>query len=81
MRLGGRFACAEGGAPFLVLVADAVVCVVSLSGSLTGCVGDFGLGLRNGGDTLEGAAFFSVGFFSAAGVVAPFASWGLPAVF
>lgn len=57
------------------------MCVVSLSGSLTGCVGDLGLGLTNGGETTEGADFFSVGFLSVAGVADRFTSGSLPAVF
>lgn len=77
VRLAGR----AGGGAFLDLAAEAPVCVVSLSGSFIGCVGDLGLGLTNGGELLEGVAFFSAGFFSAAGVVIPLASGALPAVF
>lgn len=77
VRLAGR----AGGGAFLDLAAEAPVCVVSLSGSFIGCVGDLGLGLTNGGELLEGVAFFSVGFFSAAGVVIPLDSGALPAVF
>lgn len=76
VRLAGR----AGGGAFLDLAAEAPVCVVSLSGNLTGCVGDFGLGLTKGGELLEGVDFFWVGFFSAAGVVMPFGSGALPAV-
>lgn len=44
--------------------------VVRLAGSLTGRVGDFGLGLtKPPGETLAGAVFFSAAGFPAFGVV------------
>lgn len=44
--------------------------MVRLAGSLAGRVGDFGLGLtKPSGETLAGAGFFPVTFFSAVGVV------------
>lgn len=61
----------SGVVPFLDLEPDAAVCVVRLGGSLTGRVGDFGLGLTNPpGEILEGVDFFSgAGFLSAGGVL------------
>lgn len=75
----------SGVVPVLVLEPDAVVWVVRLGGSLTGRVGDFGLGLTNPpGETLEGVDFFSgAGFLSTGGVLDRFdgASVVLPADF
>lgn len=66
----------------LVLDPEAAVWDVRPAGSLTGRVGDFGLGLTNpSGDARGGAGFFSVGFLSAGGVVGrrDAVSVGLPA--
>lgn len=64
----------EGGGALpevLLLDPEAVVWVVRLAGSLSGRVGDFGLGLTKppGEGPLAGAAFFSAFSFAAFGVV------------
>lgn len=68
-----EFSWEDGGAVpegILLLDPEAVVWVVRLGGSLTGRVGDFGLGLtKPAGETLTGAAFFSVLGVAAFGVV------------
>ena len=67
-----EFSWEDGGAlpEVLVLDPEAVVWVVRLGGSLTGRVGDFGLGLtKPPGETLAGTAFFSAVGFAAFGVV------------
>lgn len=60
--------------PVFVLEPEAAVWVVRLEGSLTGRVGDLGLGLTcTPGETLEGVDFFSAaGFLSTGGVLVPF---------
>lgn len=68
-----EFSWETGGAlpEVLVLDPEAAVCVVRLAGSLTGRVGDFGLGLTKppGEGPLAGAAFCSVFGIAAFGVV------------
>lgn len=58
------------GEPFFVFKPDAAVWVVRLGGSLTGRVGDLGLGLTKPGETFDGVDFFSAaGFLSTGGVL------------
>lgn len=68
-----EFSWEDGGAlpeGTLDLEPEAVVWVVRLGGSLTGRVGDFGLGLtKPPGEILAGTVFFSVLGFAAFGVV------------
>lgn len=77
----------SGEVPFLVLEPDAAVWVVRLGGSLTGRVGDLGLGLtKPPGETLEGVVddfFWAAGFLSTGGVLDRFeGTWvGLAAGF